>query len=170
MSIPTAVAHHGRLIQNAIAHKQSHPLGNYEHTPYQWGVVDAINPGPPPSVNVYLDGSQMFNDPGQITQNIRYLDTYHPTVGDVVVVCRNTGKSSSDRWVMGKLSGSTTPSPVILENLVSGQYVAGPNGLWGGSGTPGTALGQDGDFYFNSTGTTGNRIFIKQSGAWIALI
>jgi len=61
--------------------------------PFQWGQVEAIHTSPN-TVDLYLDGAST------LTTGVRYLASYSPTVGDIVVVCRY----GTDRWVMGKLA------------------------------------------------------------------
>jgi hypothetical protein len=69
----------------------------FTDTPWQWGVVQAINSSPN-SVDLYLDGATT------VTPNIRYLASYSPTVGDVVLVGRHITQAGQDRFVLGKLA------------------------------------------------------------------
>lgn len=71
--------------------------------PFQWGYVNAVHTSPN-TVDLYLDGTQTLNDTAYLTPGVRYVDTYSPTVGDVVVVLRNIGASATDRVVVGKLA------------------------------------------------------------------
>ncbi|MEM0142420.1 MAG: hypothetical protein QXL94_00500 [Candidatus Parvarchaeum sp.] len=172
MSIPTKVLHQTVLNSQLANKKIRRPLGSYDHNPYQWGVVTNINIGPPPSVDLYLDGAQATGDPKAITTNVRYLDTYVPTNGDVVIVCRNTNRSSSDRWVMGKLAGSPSPSmlPLSFYDATTGQWAMSGQGLYGGPGAPNSTIGGVGDYYFNTTGAAGSRVWIHTDTGWTAIL
>lgn len=79
----------------------------FTHGPWQWGVVHAVNAGPPPTVDLYLDGSQTLGDTAYLTKGVRYLSDYFPAVGDVVLVSRGTGGLRSDRVVLQRLAVST---------------------------------------------------------------
>ncbi len=64
--------------------------------PWQWATIQATHTGPN-RVDVYLD-----NNLGTITPGVPYLDSYSPTIGDVVLVARLLGKSRNTRVVLGK--------------------------------------------------------------------
>ncbi len=103
-AVPPSVAHEARLLTQKMTQKQRSPQGNYDHSEFQWGIVEAINAGPPATVDVYLDGTQTLSDTAYLTKGIRYLASYTPTVGDGVLVHRGSRRSSSDRVVLGKLA------------------------------------------------------------------
>lgn len=65
--------------------------------PFQWATVHAIHTSPN-TVDVYMDGAST------LTPGVRYLSTYTPTVGDVVVVGRMQAQSRTARFVIGKLA------------------------------------------------------------------
>ena len=67
------------------------------HGPFQWATVHATHTSPN-TVDVYMDGST------NLTPGVRYLSTYTPTVGDVVLVVRMQGASRTGRAVVGKLA------------------------------------------------------------------
>lgn len=56
------------------------------------------------TLDVYLDGTQTYAQNVYLTPGVRYLDSYSPTAGDVVLVLRGEGPSTSDRVVVGKLA------------------------------------------------------------------
>lgn len=164
-------AHQARLHSQKMQRKASHPQGNYDHSEFQWGVVHAIHTGPPPSVDLYLDGTQNTKDTGYLTLGVPYLPGYVPTVGDTVIVRRGTRMSSSDRIVIGKPNGSPSPYPLPLGGLnASSQFVQGPNAIWGGAGVPASSLGASGDYYFrtDTPATAGQRLYVRESGGWTA--
>lgn len=173
-AVNPSTAHQARIITQKMTRYQRNPRGNYDPSPYQWGYVHSINTGPPPSVNLYLDGTQTLSDTSYLTNNVRYNASYTPTVGDVVLVARGTGKSSSDRTVILKLAGSPTPTftPFSSYNTSTSQYTLGPNGMWGGSGVPPTTIGVSGDYYFRTdTPTVANqRLYVNQSGTWVGIL
>lgn len=65
--------------------------------PWQWATVTAVHTSPH-TVDVEMDGSS-YTTPG-----LRYLSSYSPTVGDVVLVARMQGPSRTARVVLGKLA------------------------------------------------------------------
>lgn len=166
------IAHQARLVQQKMTRKQSHPQGNYDHSQFQWGVIDAIHLGPPPSVDVYLDGTQNTGNPAYLTLKIPYAASYTPTVKDTVLVRRGMGRSSSDRTVICKLAGATSPYPLPLGYLnSSNQYIQGPNAMWGGPGVPADSLGMVGDAYWRTDGAVGSTLYKKTaSTTWSAIL
>lgn len=175
------MAHKIRLAQQQLARAQARPQGNYDHGPIQWGVVEGIDFGPPLLVSVYPDGAQHTGNPaylmgkndgaGNILPGIPCMPGYVPTQGDVVVMLRGMGRSSSDRLVLGKLNGAPSPYPLPLGGInAAGQYQQGPNAIWGGAGAPPASLGTTGDFYFRSDtpGTAGQRLYVLESTGWTA--
>lgn len=56
------------------------------------------------TLDLYLDGTQGLADTAYLVTGIKYLASYSPTVGDVVLVCRGTGHLKSDRVALGKLA------------------------------------------------------------------
>ena len=173
MATPAKIQHQARLNQAKVTRKQNRPFGNYDHSEFQWGVVASINPGPPATVDLYLNGSQN-NPEDNLTPNVKYLDNYTPNVGDVVLVYRGSGKSRSSRVVLSNLGGSATPFQVLLGSIdpVSRRSIQGPNALWGGVGLPLSELGINGDYYFRTdqAGVAGEQIFQKVAGQWVALV
>lgn len=162
-------AHQARLIQSQMTSKVNRPNGNYHHGEHQWGVIDAVNDGPPPSVDVYLDGAQN-NPENNLTPQLAYLSSYAPTVGDVVLIYRGDGRNRTSRVVLGKLNGSATPYPVLLgsNDPDSGRYQMGPNALWGGQHEPPPDLGLPGDYYFrtDTPGAPTQTIYVNINGVW----
>jgi len=55
------------------------------------------------TLDVYFDGTQ-HKTATYLTVGVRYLSTYTPTAGDVVVAIRGTGNLASDRVILGKLA------------------------------------------------------------------
>ena len=100
----------------------------FTHGPYQWGVVENINTGPP-SVDLYLDGTQTLSDTAYLTKGVRYLSDYRPTVGDVVLVARGTGGLKTDRVVIQRLAVATDAFPAASVTIGT---TAGPptTGTW----------------------------------------
>lgn len=169
---PPYIAHQARLLAHANQQATFNPQGNYDPSSFQWGVVDAVNVGPPPTVDLYLDGTQTLNDTAYLTPKVRYDASTVLYVNDVVLVYRGTNHHSSDRVVLLKLAGSASPTPLLLSGYnASSQYTQGPNGIWGGSGVPPATLGQSGDYYFrtDTPGTSSQRIYINNAGTWTAL-
>lgn len=172
-AVSPQMAHQARLLTQKTVRQQRNPQGNYDHSEFQWGYVNAINLGPPPSLDLYLDGSQTTNDTAYLTKQVAYLASYVPTVGDAVLVRRGTRRSSSDRVVVGKLNGSTSPYPLALGGVnSSGQYVQGPNAVWGGVGVPPSTLGMVGDYYYrtDTPSVANQRIYVYQSGGWTGIL
>jgi len=164
-------AHQARLHSQKVQRKASHPQGNYDHSEFQWGVVHAIHVGPPPSVDLYLDGTQNTANTAYLTLGVAYLAGYVPTAGDTVIVRRGVRRSSSDRIVIGKPNGSPSPYPLPLGGLnASNQFIQGPNAIWGGPGVPPSSLGASGDYYFrtDTPATAGQRLYVRESGGWTA--
>lgn len=166
------IAHQARLISIESQRANNNPRGNYTPTEFQWGVIESINAGPPPTVNLYLDGSQTLNDTAYLTPNVAYLSTYVPVVGDTVLVHRGVGRSSSDRVVIGKLGGSTSPFPLPLAyyDATTSQNLQTGNAVWGGPGVPAATLGAEGDMYVrtDAPATAGERLYFKTSTGWVA--
>lgn len=171
-AVSAHVAHGARLHAHKMTKKQARPRGNYDHAPFQFGVVHAVNAGPPPSVDLYLDGSQTLGSTSYLTAKVAYLSSYYPAVGDVVLVRRGQGRSNSDRMVLGKAAGAASPYGIPLGGINSvGQYSQGPNMLWGGSGLPPGDLGAEGDYYLrtDTPGTASQRLYVKTSSTvWTA--
>jgi hypothetical protein len=165
----TRTAHQGRLLQQKVTKKQNRPQGNYLHSEFQWGEIQGIDPGPPPTVSVFIDASPTA------TPNVKYLASYVPTVGDVVLIQRGKSRVRSSRVVLHKLNGSATPYPTPLGGLIvppsdstefdgvtpPSMHVQQVNNLWGSVELPpgnlGAAgdwcMGQNGHLYFNNAGT-----------------
>lgn len=53
------------------------------------------------TADLYLDGTQTLSDTTYLTPGIRWLQSYTPTVNDVVMVARGTGGLQSDRLILG---------------------------------------------------------------------
>ena len=180
------MAHRIRLAQQQLARAQARPQGNYDHHPTQWGVVEGIDFGPPLLVSVYPDGAQNTGNPAylmgkndpttqQIVPGIPCMPGYVPTKGDVVVMLRGMGRSSSDRLVLGKLNGAPSPYPLPLGGInAAGQWVQGPGALWGGSGAPTIPIAtssqpgaSDGDWYLQIDAPA---VWQVQAGAWAQVL
>jgi hypothetical protein len=167
MRVPTTrQAHQTRLAAGRIRRSLDKPSGNYDHSEHQWGYVAAVHSFPP-SVDLYLNGTQNVPDPKNITPTVKYLPWYVPTVGDIVLVYRGRSRLRSSRVVLGKLAGSPSPYPLPLGGISSSRYVSGPNALWGGAGAPPAGLGIDGDWYFR---TDAAHIYQLQSGTWTEVV
>ncbi|MHB2029661.1 MAG: hypothetical protein ACYCPT_12715 [Acidimicrobiales bacterium] len=167
------IPHEIRLTQNQVARKANKPRGNFDHSPFQWGVVHAVHAGPPPSVDVYLDGTQNMNNTAFLTTGIRYLDGYDPVVGDGVVLIRGTNKSVSDRTVLGKLAGtpgSYALTPGISSTVTTTDPALGGVRVWSGTGAPPTALGSIGDVYIRTDGILGTSFIYRKTASttWTA--
>lgn len=169
-----ALAHEAQLQMERQARIRRNPSGTYDDVEYQWGYVDSINTGPPPTLNLYLDGTQTLGNTAYLTRNVRYLASYVPNVGDVVIVQRGKFRSSSDRVVLGKLAGSPSPTPLPLcsINASNNQWTVGPNMLWGGAGAPPSTLGQSGDFYLrtDTPSTSDQRLYVNINGTWTGIL
>lgn len=83
----TSALHVAHAIRREVAGK------SFVESPYQWGKVAAVHTNPA-SVDLNLDGS------ATVTPTIRYLASYTPTVGDVVLV----GRYGTDRVALGTLA------------------------------------------------------------------
>lgn len=185
-AVPAAVAHQIRLAQHKITQANARPQGNYDHDVFQWGVIEAIDQGPPLLVSLWPDGAQhtanpayligkVDTDTGQVLPGVAVLAGYVPTVGDVVLIRRGSGNSTSDRVVIGKLNGAASPYPTPLGGInTAGQWVQGPGALWGGAGTPTIPLAtatqpgaRNGDWYYQ---TDAAHQFQMQAGAWVQVI
>ncbi len=167
------IAHEARLQTQQVTRQTRNAVGNYEAAEFQWGVVDSISAGPPPSVDLYLDGTQTLSNTAYLTKGVRYLAGYVPTVGDTVIVQRGLKRSASDRVVIGKLDGSTSPYPLPLGGVnSSSQFVQGPNAIWGGAGVPPSTLGIQGDYYFrtDTPATADQRLYVYQSTGWVGIL
>ena len=155
------VVHRMRLTQAKITKKQARPQGNYPHDEHQYGVVEHINAGATPTLDLYLDGAQNFGSTEYLTKGVKYLAFYFPTVGDVVLVQRGKGGLRSSRLVLGKAAGAASPYALPLGGAVQGDgtfiWTQGPNFLWGGPGVPiiplatrSTPGAANGDWYFRT--------------------
>ncbi len=159
-----AEAHAARLHTHAMTKAQSRPQGNYDHDAFQWGYVHAIHAGPPPTVDLYLDGAQNTNNPDYLTPSVTYDARYVPTVGDVVLGRRGLGRSSSDRFVVGKPNGSASPYPVPLGGIDSNnRFVQQIVNAWSAESSPPPAgLGAAGDWCFTKDG----HVYWNSAGTW----
>jgi len=171
--VPDPVSRHAaQLHAERMARLNRNPLGYYADSEFQWGIVESVNPGPPPTVTVYLDGTQHYNDPAyQVT--LPYLASYHPVVGDGVLIYRGREWSASDRVVLGKLAGTPNPYFLPLCGYANNMFMQGPNRLWGGAGAPPAEIpAQPGDYYLRTdTPTTANqRIYVYTGTAWEGIL
>ncbi len=162
--------HQATLAAAKLRRALAKPSGNYDHAEHQWGVIAGIHTDPP-SVDLYLDGAQNAGV-NYLTPNVLYDASYTPAMGDVVLVRRGTAHSRSDRYVIGKPAGSTSPYPLPLGSINgAGAFISGPSALWGGSGVPPTSLGSGGDYFFrtDTPGTAGQRLYVKTApSTWTA--
>jgi hypothetical protein len=164
------IPHQVRLAQNQIARKANQPRGNFDHSPFQWGIVHAVHLGPPPSVDVYLDGTQNTGNTDYLTTGIRYLDGYDPVVGDGVVVARGSAKSISDRFVFGKLAGSGGSyalTPGISSTVTTTDPALGGVRVWSGTGVPPSGLGEVGDVYIRTDGILGTSFIYQKTASTV---
>ena len=128
-----------------------------------------------PTLDVYPDGSQHTNNPAYLMPGLRWLASYVPTAGDVVLIRRGQGLSSSDRLVLGKVNGSPSPHALLLSTLNAAQkWTQGPNALWGGAGAPTIPLAtssqpgaQNGDWFFQ---TDAEALWQLQGGTWVPIV
>lgn len=56
------------------------------------------------TADIYLDGTQTLNNTDYLTVGLRWLVSYTPAVGDVVIVARGTGGLRSDRLILGTVA------------------------------------------------------------------
>jgi len=163
-------AHSARLIQTQMTRKARRPQGNYTHDTFQWGLVNAINAGPPATVDLYLNGTHQTANPDLITPSVPYLASYVPTLGDVVLVQRGLFRNRTSRVIVGKLYGSPSPYPLPLGNIDpgSGRFISGPNAIWGGFGAPNPNLGQLGDVYFRTDAVGLEAIYQFVANGWVS--
>ena len=87
--------------------------------PWQWGVVASFTTTPPLTCDVYINGTQNLNNPAFLTRAIRYLESYVPTVNDVVLIGHGTGGLTSDRWIIGDLAGEKIPIKGTITEITS---------------------------------------------------
>ena len=66
--------------------------------------------------------------PTKTVVKLRYLSTYVPTVGDVVMIHRGQGKQNSSQYVVGKLANGPPPVPPLITIPTSATGVALING------------------------------------------
>lgn len=176
MSTSKAV-HKARQAGAQLGRAIAKPNGNYDHSEHQWGVVEAINPGPPATVDLYLDGTQNTKSTAgtaYLTKSVKYLSWYVPTLGDVVLVFRGKARSRTSRVVLGKLASSPSPYPLPFGNIDpgSGRFITGPNAMWGGVGVPAVALGTTGDYYCrtDTPAVTLQRLYVKTASGWTGIL
>lgn len=83
--------------------------------PWQWGTVQAVSLGVGSAlttVSVYLDNAS-GGAGATITSGIPVLDSYIPTVGDVVLIGRMAGAARTQRVVISSLATGTARPPVV---------------------------------------------------------
>lgn len=172
------VAHAIRKIQTKSAQATGKPNGNYDHATFQFGVVNAVNAGPPPTVDVYLDGAQnttQTSGTANLTKGIAYLASYVPTVGDTVFVYRGSGNSSSDRMVLGKAAGAASPGGMLLPGYTNGVWTRGPNRVWQSNGVPTIPIAATAGAHNAINGDWCNSVttphqYQAQAGKWVQVV
>ena len=87
--------------------------------PWQWGVVDSFTTAPPLTCNIYINGTQNLNNPGFLTKNVRYLESFVPYKGAVVLIGHGTGGLVSDRVIIGDLAGQNIPIHGTITEITS---------------------------------------------------
>lgn len=88
------------------------PQGNSLVSAFQMGKVHAKHTkGGKKTLDIYMSGATQMTSPRTteaattLTKGIRYLHTYTPTVGDIVIVARFTRRRQTcGRFVLGKLA------------------------------------------------------------------
>ena len=130
-------------VAGAIRKSAAKPLPNEPGVKLTWGVVSALNTGPPLSLDVKIEGSASANT------KVRYLSSYSPTVGDTVM-CTWHGR---DLVVVGAMAPTG-----------GGSGYASLTGA-GETATPG-ALVQAGPFTVENTAAfgSGTGIDLKDTG------
>lgn len=86
------------------------------------GVVTAISAGPPPTLSMTLSGDT------QVFTGFRYLQSYTPTVGDVVTVV----KQNNSLLVVGCIASGT--DPLLLQDWRAPSLFGGVTSSGGGGG------------------------------------
>jgi len=79
----------------------SHSLGTVRRK----ATVTALVPGPPPKVRIQLGGDDGTSVAAGDTQDVPYLDSYFPAVGDDVA----TASVDGDHLVLGRTADNSTP-------------------------------------------------------------
>lgn len=144
------------------------PHGNYPHSEFQFGTVKTIHDfatdGVAPSVDIYPDGSEQMSETQAVITEVKYLASYVPAVGDVVLVYRGYGRNRASRIVLGKVNGAPSPYPTPLGGFDSaGRHATNLLAVWGAaSGTPASDLGNDGDW----CATLDGHLWFKSAGTW----
>ena len=89
--------------------------------PWQWGVIAAFSEVAPFTCDVYINGAQSapFGTTRSLTAGVRYLSSYIPVIGDVVLIGHGTGGLHSDRWILGSLVAGSMPQPGTLIEITS---------------------------------------------------
>lgn len=85
-----------------------------------------------------------------------------------------TGHPEMDRWIAHV---ADTLNPVLRAQQAPGAKPITPQGaaqtgaIYQGAGVPGAAYGGNGDFYFrtDTPGTSGQLLYVKSAGAWVAV-
>lgn len=94
--VPPAIRRSLRILADAIVKHASAPITNKPRHDITWGVVDSITPGTPNTVAVKIAGDTVAYN------GIACIDSYVPTVGDVVMMSHY----GSDLVVFGGMSGT----------------------------------------------------------------
>jgi microcystin-dependent protein len=71
-----------------------------------FGTVAAVNAGPPPTVNVYLNNNSTGAQPSTANK-LSYMSDYNPVVGDAVLIFAGQAGLQTSYVVMGTLSGAS---------------------------------------------------------------
>jgi hypothetical protein len=164
--------HQIRLTAAKINRKQQKPHGNYDHSPFQVGFVEAVYPtgnfllDPPRpigSIDVYPNGAQNTGNSDNLILAVKTFPWYVPAVGDCVIMLRGHGRSRSSRYALGKPNGSASPYPTPLGGIdANSRFNAHLLSAWGAIAVPSNSMGANGDWCLSQNG----HIYFKSSGAW----
>lgn len=102
------MSHRTKILSAARSLRQNLRVDAGIEGPYQWGTIASITVGTPSTLGVYLD-SASGSPLATISIGIPFLNTYSPTVGDVVLIARMGGSARTQRVVLGRLSTTRTP-------------------------------------------------------------
>lgn len=158
------MSHRTKMMSAARSLRQNLRVDIGIEGPYQWGTVASITAGTPSTLGVYLD-SASGSPLATISAGIPYINTYSPTVGDVVLIARMAGAARTQRIVLGPLGSS--PHGMTLAGALfatSGKFSAGLTATTGAFS--GAVTVPDDNFTMRSLKTTSGTDIGIAAGTW----
>lgn len=125
----------------------------------------------------YSQLSNLYSVSGAIPWSA--INTNGSNITDIASRAHNNLQSTQG-GTSGEYYHLTSAEHTELQTVVNGTWVFNPTtpagaaqtntALYGGSGAPNNANGNNGDFYFRSDGGAGTRIYFKTGGSWTGIV